>query len=132
MNTVEISDPTFHALQIAARLTNSTPSAIVEKLVADAATPSTPSATATSADDNKIGVFADYNGERFRGLFDPQTASVTLTSGRLAGTRYKSPSAAARGVVESERPDVDSNRNGWTFWTIDDGSKRLLDAVRQR
>lgn len=128
MKTIEVDDATYRALELAAHLTGGTPGSVVETLVANASAPRpTP---APVADTDKCPIYADYNGERFRGLFDSTTKSIRLTSGKLAGGRYKSPSAAARAVVESERPDVDSNRNGWTFWTLDDGTGRQLQSLR--
>lgn len=105
-----------------------TPSGVIEKLVAQ--TSREPTAPAGASNPKAVAVYADYNGERIQGLFDPVTTRIDITSGQVSGTKYKSPSAAARAVVESERPGVDSNRNGWTFWSLDDGSGRRLQAIR--
>ncbi|MDN4478647.1 hypothetical protein QQX10_10645 [Demequina sp. SYSU T00039] len=130
MRTVQINDTTYGALELAGQLTGMSVGEVIEKLVAQAA----PSIAAPAAQAGPVadgtGVYADYNGARFKGVFDPVTTSITITAGALANSRYKSPSAAARAVVASERPDVDSNRNGWTFWTIDDGSGRQLQSLR--
>ena len=129
MQTIQVSDTTYRALELAARLTGMTPGGVIERLVAQSA--QEPTAPAVASNPEGVAVYADYNGERIKGVFDPVTTRIDITSGRVAGTKYKTPSAAARAVVESERPGVDSNRNGWTFWSLDDGSGRQLQAIRQ-
>lgn len=128
MQTIQVNDTTYRALELAARLTGMTPGGVVEKLVAQSTVEPTTEQSADPTDG--VNVYADYNGVRIKGVFDPVTTSITIATGKLATTRHKTPSAAARAVVESERPGIDSNRNGWTFWNIDDGSGRQLQAIR--
>lgn len=129
MPTVEVNDTTYRALGLAARLTGMTPGAVVEKLVTQSTLEAAPAAVPADTPE-QVGVYADYNGVRTKGVFDPVTTSIAITTGTLMNTRHKTPSAAARAVVESERPGIDSNRNGWTFWGLDDGTGRRLQAIR--
>jgi hypothetical protein len=97
-----------------------------------------PSATASPPADGSPGdesggirVYADYDGRRTHGVFDPVTTRIDITSGPLTGKHYKTPSSAARAVVEEARPAVNANRNGWHFWVVDYGSRRLLQSCRR-
>lgn len=129
MQTIQVSDSTYRALELAARLTGMSPGAIVEKLVGQSTGAPTSAQAGQGAPDG-VAVYADYNGQRIKGVFDPVTTRIDITTGQIAGARHKTPSGAARAVVASERPEVDSNRNGWTFWMLDDGSGRQLQAIR--
>ncbi len=82
-------------------------------------------ATATGHD-----VFCLYAGTRVHGHFDTATETLTITDGTLAGQTFRSPSEAARAVVNALKPGVNANRNGWTFWRVTNGD--LLDVLRTR
>jgi hypothetical protein len=58
-----------------------------------------------------------------------KVAAPEISSGPLAGRSFKSPSEAARAVIEQVNPAVNSNRNGMTFWRVDDGSQRDLKSL---
>jgi hypothetical protein len=36
----------------------------------------------------------------------------------------------ARAVMEHFKPGVSPNRNGWSFWVLDDSSRKLLQSPR--
>ena len=76
-----------------------------------------------------VAVHAVYDGQRTAGVYDQATHRVTISEGPLAGTSYKSPSGAAIAVVTNCRPDVNPNRNGWSFWTVTT-TGRLLQTLR--
>jgi hypothetical protein len=65
-----------------------------------------------------VSVRALYEGVWTEGVFDAASGRLTIASGELAGQVFKSPSGAARAVVQLLNPDVFANRNGWLFWTV--------------
>ncbi|MQY23156.1 hypothetical protein [Nocardia macrotermitis] len=130
-HTIEVGRDTYEKLVLVARLTGSTPGAVVEKMVADASAEREPAAPVaeSSGGDRLVGVYVTYDGYRITGSYDVATKRIDITSGRLGGRSYKTPSAAARAVVEDLNPRVNSNRNGWTFWLLEDG-RGPLQAIR--
>src|SRR4051812_39621448 len=70
--------------------------------------------------DGRVNVHAVYEGSRTEGVFDPLSGALEITSGPLAGQRFKSPSGAAVAVVQATNPGVNPNRNGWSFWVRTD------------
>jgi hypothetical protein len=76
-----------------------------------------------------IKVYADYDDERIDAEYDPGAKTVLIVSGKLEGWLYNSPSGAASAVVRAYRPGVDPNRNGWTFWNVQD-TGATLQSVR--
>ncbi|WP_082154918.1 hypothetical protein [Jiangella alkaliphila] len=128
---VEVDEDTYKSLELAARMTGTTAGEIVARLVAQASTRQQPEASATvPTEGDGITVFADYDGHRTYGRFDPRTTRIDITGGPLSGRSFKTPSSAARGVIKHYKPSVNANRNGWSFWSLDDGSGRLLQAIR--
>lgn len=90
-----------------------------------------PSASKGDAEkERKVGVYVDYEGHRTRGSYDRDTKRIDITSGPLAGQSFKTPTGAARAVVAYYKLDVNPNRNGWSFWLLDDGSGGLLQSIR--
>lgn len=137
---IEVSAQAGQTLAALARLSGCTVVQVVDRLLAefgapahagsgvaapDAAPVPPPIATADG-----LPVFADYDGVRTHGIYDPQMQSITVHEGPVAG-RYKSPTGAAKAIVSHYKPDVSPHRNGWTFWTLDDGSRRVLQSVRE-
>lgn len=76
-------------------------------------------------------VHAVYDGNRIEGRYHPETEKVVITSEPLAGLSFKSPSGAAIAVVRHYRPEVNPNRNGWSFWTLTENGQ-LLNSIRER
>jgi hypothetical protein len=124
--TIEVDEGTFRSLEFAARIAGTTPGGIVARLVETASTPADRPEIST-----ELAVFADYEGHRTHARYDRTTGRVDITSGPLGGQSFKTPTGAARAVVAHYNADVSSNRNGWTFWTLDDDSGEILDTVRQ-
>lgn len=130
--TIEIDDLTYRSLEFAALMANSTASEMVARLVEQASVPQpTPGPDSTGATRNEVAIFADYEGHRTQALYDPDTTRIDITGGPLRGTSHKTPTGAARAVVAHYKPKINPNRNGWSFWTLDDGSGRLLQSIRK-
>lgn len=73
-----------------------------------------------------VDVFAEYEDRRVDGQYVPATKRLTVTSEPLAGTTFRSPSAAARGVVGALNPArVATQTNGWRFWRVAATGQRL-------
>ena len=85
-----------------------------------------------SASPSAVPVHAVYEGHRIEGVFDRETGTLTISSGPLAGTSYKSPSGAAVDVVHVINPKVHPNRNGWSFWTVTATGATLQTLRRPR
>lgn len=134
MATIEVKESTKRALDLAGRLTGMTSGEVVERLVAQMSAMTTPDAQSSNGDQsasNGVRIYADYDGQRTHAIYDPVTTRIDITSGPLSGSHHKTPSAAARAVVAQARPTVNSNRNGWGFWVIDDGSGKWLQSIRK-
>lgn len=134
---IEVDQATDRSIDMAARLTGVSKGAVVARLVAQTLAAPIPESTGGGGGSNSSGpyattlpVYADYMGHRTQGQFDRATHRIDITSGPLAGSQFKSPSAAAIALVSHHKPGVSPNRNGWSFWYLDDGSKRLLQAIR--
>lgn len=127
MPQLEIDARTARALEFAARMAQVSTGQLVARLVDQASRGESPMGAAA---DDRVGVYADYAGYRSRGLFDPTTGRIDLGAGPLEGKSYKTPTAAARAVIQHYRPEVSASRNGWSFWLIDDGSARPLQSIR--
>lgn len=137
-HSVEVDAETFRALQFAASMAGVSAGAIVARLIqgtvtaADTARSSPSSEARPEEMPEGVRVYANYGGHRIEAKFEPRTQAVVIDSPPWSGERFKSPTGAARSVVEHLNPRVDSNRNGWTFWVIDDANARLLSSIRPR
>lgn len=130
--TIDVDDQTYRSLEFAARVGNTTAGEIVARLVAAATTPEPTRSTTEKREDSKgVAVYAVYDGHRTQASYDSDTTRIDVTSGPLASRSFKTPTGAARAVVAHYKPDVSPNRNGWSFWILDDGSGRPLQAIRR-
>ncbi|RDG34675.1 hypothetical protein [Streptomyces corynorhini] len=129
---IEVDEQTYRSIEFAARVGGTTAGEVVARLVRTASVPpSTPAvASEEGSAERKVNVYADYEGHRTRGSYDQDTKRIDVTSGPLAGQSFKTPTGAARAVVAHYKPDVNPNRNGWSFWSLDDGSGGLLQNIR--
>lgn len=135
MPTIEVDAETHRYLEFAARVSRSTTGQVVARLVAQASEQSKTLPTVkpnvrTSVPEDTLPVYADYDSHRTYGTYYRRTGRVEITCGPLDGTGYKTPTGAARAVVRHYNPKINPNRNGWTFWIIDDGRGTPLDSVR--
>jgi hypothetical protein len=126
--TVTLANDTHDRLRlVAAALGVSEADAIDELLRRLTAT-----GTATAVtDDGRVAIHVVYKGQRIEAEFDPQTESVAIASGPLAGKNFTSPSRAAIEVVRSINPKVHPNRNGWGFWIVS-ATGHELQSLRRR
>jgi hypothetical protein len=78
-----------------------------------------------------VEIYADYEGYRVRATYF-KPARVEIVDGPLAGRSFQTPTAAARAVVRHYNPSVTDNRNGWSFWQIDNGAsaRTSLQSIR--
>lgn len=128
MATIEVDEQTYRSIAFAAKMAGSTAGQVVSRLVSESALPAAAGTEETASDG--VAIYADYEGRRTAAKFDPRTHRIDITSGPLTGRSYKTPSGAAIAVVRHHKPTVNPNRNGWGFWTLDDGSGRLLQTLR--
>ncbi|OLF18024.1 hypothetical protein [Actinophytocola xanthii] len=130
--TIEVDSQTYSSLEFAARMSGCTAGEVVARLVAQASMPppTTVGAPERSDADVAVAVYADYEGHRTQGRYDPRTTRIDITSGPLSGRSFKTPTGAARAVVAHYKPGVNPNRNGWEFWRLDDETGRALAGVR--
>lgn len=127
MATIEVDEAVKRSVSFAARMADATEGEIVRRLIAGS------SQEATERDPRQAGVpiLADYEGRRTRALYFAP-ARVEIIDGPLKSKSFKTPTGAARAVVRHYNPSVNDNRNGWTFWQIDNGgSTRVwLQSIR--
>lgn len=128
--TIEVDEATYRSLELAARLTGVSVGGVVSRLVANAVESPQEKVGGGESRPGKVAVYADYAGVRTHGEFESSTSRIEITSGPLAGKAFGTPSQAAVAVVQHYKPDIDPNRNGWTFWVLDDGSGNRLQTIR--
>ena len=127
MATIDVDDATKQAVSFAARMANVSEGEIIRRLVGGG---SPPGASPEPANQG-VAIYADYEGHRVRArYFEP--ARVEISDGPLAGKSFKTPTGAARAVVRQYNPSVNDNRNGWSFWQIDNGTgaRVWLQSIR--
>jgi len=129
MPVVEIDERTAMAVNLAAEMAGVTPGEVIRRLVERSRPAAAGAQGPEVASHAGVAVHAVYDGHRTAAVYDQATHRVTITDGPLAGTSYKSPSGAAIAVVTNSRPDVNPNRNGWSFWTVT-ATGRLLQTLR--
>ncbi len=131
--TVEVDERTYRSLEFAAHVSGCTAGEVIARLVT-AASVRAPAEEGEAEHPKAAGglaVYADYAGHRTHGRYDPSTKRIDITAGPLAGQSFKTPTGAARAVVAHYKPGVNPNRNGWSFWMLDDGSGKFLQGIRK-
>lgn len=131
--SIPLDEETMRSVEFAAKIAGMTPGEVVARLVAQASIPAPPEPLrGDSSHTELLDVYSDYDGIRTHARFDPTTKRIEITAGPLVGRRFKTPSAAARAVVAQLKPGIDPNRNGWTFWRLDNGSGTKLQTMKPR
>jgi hypothetical protein len=128
MATIEVDEDTKRTVAFAARMANLSEDAIIRRLIATSTLASSERTRTSSRD---VAVYADYEGHRVHARFT-EPARVEIVDGPLAGQSFKTPTGAARAVVRHYNPDINDNRNGWTFWQLDNdsGVRTSLQSIR--
>lgn len=127
MATIEVDEAVKRTVSFAARMADVTEGEIVRRLIAAS------SLEATERDRRQEGVpiYADYEGHRTRALYFAP-ARVEIVDGPMKGRSFRTPTGGARAVVRHYNPSVNDNRNGWSFWQIDNGggARVWLQSIR--
>ncbi|MEV6013268.1 hypothetical protein AB0M29_41730 [Streptomyces sp. NPDC051976] len=124
---IALGPATYAKVTLLARAWDVTADQAVSRLIDHFHAPDPPASDAASPA-GTVAVHAFYDGQRISGRYDPTNRSLTVGPGPGAG-RYKTPSGAATAVLQALRPEVHPNRNGWSFWFIDDTGE-ALQAIR--
>jgi hypothetical protein len=128
MATIDVDDVTKQAVSFAARMANVTEGEIIRRLIGSTLPREDPRPAGQG-----VAIYAVYEGHRVRArYFEP--ARVEIVDGPLAGKSFKTPTGAARAVVRHYNPSVNDNRNGWSFWQVDNGTgpRVWLQSIRPR
>ena len=128
MATIEVDEETKRTVSFAARMAHLTEGAIIRRLIAASAWVEGEDPKPT---DHGAAIYADYEGHRVRARYIEPTR-VEIIDGPLAGQSFKTPTGAARAVVRHFNPDINDNRNGWTFWQVENeaGARQPLQSIR--
>lgn len=127
MASIEVDDAAKRAVAFAARMADVTEGEIVRRLIAASSLEVNESGPGQEA----VPIYAEYEGHRTRALYFPPSR-VEIVDGPLKSRSFKTPTGAARAVVRHYNPSVNDNRNGWSFWQIDNGGGRRawLQSIR--
>lgn len=126
MPTIEVDEESWRAISFAARMAGVTPGEVVRRMIAANAAD-----VARDPSNDEVPIYADYEGHRTHAVYYPP-ARVQISDGPLKGMSFKSPTGAARAIVRQFNPGINDNRNGWTFFYIDngDGPRASLQSIR--
>jgi hypothetical protein len=125
---VEIDETTDQYLDFAAKIAGMTKGQVIAQLVG--VNPSTEMPTLTG-ESGAVPIHADYDGHRTVARFFPGPGRIEIVEGPLAGRTFRTPSEAARAVVNHYKPNVSPHRNGWAFWFVTAGGAPL-QSIRHR
>ncbi|RAS60688.1 hypothetical protein C8D87_111107 [Lentzea atacamensis] len=127
MERLELDQDVHQQVRLLARAWSVTESEVIRRLVN--AFVNQDAVAAPAAPVEPVAIYADYEGHHVEAEFHPATRRVSITSGSLTGRSFKSPSGAAIAVVQALNPSVHPNRNGWSFWFIQE-TGRALQSIR--
>lgn len=126
MRQLSVADDMYEQVILLARAWATSPSDVLRRLLREFRGSEDRPAEPT---EEGIAVHAIYAGTRTEGSFDPRTQSLTITTGPLASQTFGTPSGAAVALVATLNPEVNPNRNGWSFWVQSANGDRLR-AIR--
>src|SRR5262245_7813136 len=118
MPMIEIDQQTDDYLALAARVAGISKGQVVAHLVVLARSDPLVDSPARPGGDRTVPIHADYEGHRTNARYVRGPGRIEIVDGPLAGESFKTPSEAAVRVVKEYNPEVNPNRNGWTFWVI--------------
>jgi hypothetical protein len=125
---LSVADDVYEQVSLLARAWVTSPSDVLRRLLSEFRGSEDRPAEPT---EERIAVHAIYAGTRTEGSYDPRTQSLTITTGPLASQTFGTPSGAAVALVATLSPEVNPNRNGWSFWVQSANGERL-QAIRSR
>jgi hypothetical protein len=125
---MSVADDVYEQVVLLSRAWATTPSDVLRRLLDEFRGSEDSPAEPT---EQRIAVHAIYAGTRTEGSYDPGTQSLTITAGPLVGQTFGTPSGAAVALVATLSPEVNPNRNGWSFWVQSANGERL-QAIRPR
>ena len=131
MKQLEVADDVHEQVTLLARAWKTSTSDAVRRLLVEFRGAEEPSASAAPTPE-QVAVHAIYGGTRTDGFYDSVTQSLTITTGPLTGRTFSKPSGAAVALVQVHSPDVNPNRNGWSFWVVSKTGKRLQTIRYER
>ena len=131
MREVSLADDVYQQVELLARAWGVPMDGVIRRLLDDFRAPAD-SETGQVPQATQIAVHAVYAGVRTNGLYDRATQALKITTGPLAGRVFSKPSGAAVALVAHLRPDVNANRNGWSFWIVSGTGKRLQSERNAR
>jgi hypothetical protein len=131
MKQLGVSDDVYEQVTLLARAWTTSADDVIRRLLVDFRSAPDTSVSAGPTTE-QIAVHAIYAGTRTDGQYDPVTQSLTITNGPLAGRIFSKPSGAAVALVGVLSPDVNPNRNGWSFWVVSKTGQRLQAIRYQR
>jgi hypothetical protein len=126
---IGISESSYIAIDLAAKLAGTTHAQVVTDLLARVASPSIP-ASANDPDGDQVAIARDYKGHRTKGILFPSTGRVTISSGPLSGRSFATPSGAGKAVIIHHSGNQKATCDGWRFWLLDDGTQRQINEIR--
>ena len=126
MPNIEVDEGVKRTVSFAARMADVAEGEIVRRLIAASSLE-----PRDEPSQNNVPIYADYEGHRTRALYFAP-ARVEIVDGPLKGKSFGTPTGAARAVVRHYNPSVNDNRNGWSFWQIDNGGapRDWLQSIR--
>ncbi len=125
MPQITIDEDTHQRLQLAARVARISVPEVIRLLANEERLQ--PDVDKETSDPRRVPIYAGYKGKETTAEFDVRTHKIKITSGKLKGTTFNSPSAAAIAVVKSLNPDRDNpHTNGWRFWK-DTATRKSLE-----
>jgi hypothetical protein len=128
MRQLTVADDVYEQVTLLARAWATSPGDVLRRLLIEFRGPEDRPVEPTAG---RIAVHAIYAGARTEGSYDPITQSLTITTGPLADQAFGTPSGAAVALVAASSPEVNPNRNGWSFWVQSANGERL-QAIRSR
>ena len=131
MKQLEVADDVHEHVTLLARAWNTSASDALRRLLVLFRGPDEPTVSAVPVVEQEA-VHAIYAGTRTDGLFDRVSHSLTITTGPLADRTFSKPSGAAVALVQICSPEVNPNRNGWSFWIVSRTGKRLQTIRYER
>ena len=137
MRTIRVSDRAFEELAVLGRRwktasASETVEELLDRVSADSTDkgPEAPSQIPLRPTED-VQIYSLYRNTWVPAVYHRPSGHVVVGLDELADQVFRSPSGAAKAVVKLLTPEVDPNRNGWSFWLIE-GTSEPLNSLRQK